>query len=186
MHPKDAEGIANSVDPDQTAPPGAVWSWSALFAQTCLSENFGSLRYCKIHKYLIIRKFAVIIVKFIQGDRRVMHPNDAEGIANSVDPDQTAPEQSDLGLHCLPRPICLKTWDHYRNCNFSKFIDRSGLLLLWILNEPGHEKTSYVISEQQRRRSACACAQSDQRLYNKGADQPAHPRSLIITLLSTA
>ena len=22
-------------------------------------------------------------------------------------------EQSDLGLHCLPRPICLKTWDHY-------------------------------------------------------------------------
>ena len=24
MHPKDAEGIANSVDPDQTAPLGAV------------------------------------------------------------------------------------------------------------------------------------------------------------------
>ena len=35
-----------------------------------------------------------------------MHPKDAEGIANSVDPDQ---EQSDLGLHYLPRPICLKT-----------------------------------------------------------------------------
>ena len=29
------------------------------------------------------------------------------GIANSVDPDQTAhAEQSDLGLHCLFRPIC--------------------------------------------------------------------------------
>ena len=40
-----------------------------------------------------------------------MHPKDAEEIANSVDPDQTAPlEQSDLGLHCLPRPICLKTF----------------------------------------------------------------------------
>ena len=26
-------------------------------------------------------------------------------IANSEDPDQTAAEQSDLGLHCLPRPI---------------------------------------------------------------------------------
>ena len=39
MHPKDAEGIANSVDPDLTAPLGAVWSGSALFAQTCLSEN---------------------------------------------------------------------------------------------------------------------------------------------------
>ena len=45
MHPKDAEGIANSVDPDQTAPLGAVWSGSALFAQTCLSEKLGKLRY---------------------------------------------------------------------------------------------------------------------------------------------
>ena len=32
MHTKDAAGIANSVDPDQTAPLGAVWSGSALFA----------------------------------------------------------------------------------------------------------------------------------------------------------
>ena len=44
MHLKDAEGIANSVDPDQTAPLGAVWSRSALFAKTCLSENLGNLR----------------------------------------------------------------------------------------------------------------------------------------------
>ena len=44
MHPKDAAGIANSVDPDQTAPLVAVWSGSALFAQTYLSENLGSLR----------------------------------------------------------------------------------------------------------------------------------------------
>ena len=34
--------MANSVDPDQTAPWGAVWSGSTLFAQTCLSENLGS------------------------------------------------------------------------------------------------------------------------------------------------
>ena len=45
---------------------------------------------------------------------RVMSPNDAYGMANSVDPDQTAPlrllyEQSDLGLHCLSRHICQKT-----------------------------------------------------------------------------
>ena len=46
MHPKDAERIANSVDPDQTAP--LVWSGSALFAQTCLSENLGKLRYVEI------------------------------------------------------------------------------------------------------------------------------------------
>ena len=45
MHPKDAARIANSVDPDQTAPLGAVRSRSALFAQTYLSENLGSLRY---------------------------------------------------------------------------------------------------------------------------------------------
>ena len=45
MSPNDADGMANSVDPDQTAPLGAVWSGSALFAQTCLSKNLGSLRY---------------------------------------------------------------------------------------------------------------------------------------------
>ena len=32
----------------------------------------------------------------------VMRLNDADGIANTVDPDQTAQEQSDLGLHRLP------------------------------------------------------------------------------------
>ena len=34
-----------TVDPDQTAPLGTVWSGSALFAQTYLSENLGSVRY---------------------------------------------------------------------------------------------------------------------------------------------
>ena len=33
---------ANSVDPDQTAPIGAVSFGSTLFAQACLSENLGS------------------------------------------------------------------------------------------------------------------------------------------------
>ena len=37
--PNDADGMANSVDPDQTTPLGA------LFAQAYLSENLGSLRY---------------------------------------------------------------------------------------------------------------------------------------------
>ena len=41
MSPNDADGMANSVDPDQTA----VLSGSALFAQVYLSENLGSLRY---------------------------------------------------------------------------------------------------------------------------------------------
>ena len=43
MSPNDVDGMANSVDPDQTAPLGAVWSGSALFAQAYLSENLGSL-----------------------------------------------------------------------------------------------------------------------------------------------
>ena len=34
-----------------------------------------------------------------------MHPKDADSIANS--------EDSDLGLHYLPRPICPQTQDHY-------------------------------------------------------------------------
>ena len=41
MSPNNADGMANSVDPDQLA----VWSRSALFAQAYLSENLGSLRY---------------------------------------------------------------------------------------------------------------------------------------------
>ena len=45
MHRKDVDGMANSVDPDQTAPLGEVWSGSALFAHTYLSENLWSLRY---------------------------------------------------------------------------------------------------------------------------------------------
>ena len=41
---KHGNGIANSEDPDQTATLGAVRSGSALFAQTYLSENLGSVR----------------------------------------------------------------------------------------------------------------------------------------------
>ena len=47
---KRSSRIANSVNPDQTAPRtdqiaflGAVWSGSALFAQTYLSKNLGDL-----------------------------------------------------------------------------------------------------------------------------------------------
>ena len=41
MSPKDSDGMANSVDHDQTA------SKSTLFAQACLSENLGSLQYIR-------------------------------------------------------------------------------------------------------------------------------------------
>ena len=35
---KRTERMANSADTDQTAPVGAVWSGSTMFAQTHLSE----------------------------------------------------------------------------------------------------------------------------------------------------
>ena len=44
VSPNDADGMANSVVADQTAPLGAVWPGSALFAQAYLSGNLGSLR----------------------------------------------------------------------------------------------------------------------------------------------
>ena len=46
---KDANGIANSEDPDQTAPRKTAplgCSGSALFAQTNMSENLRSLWLC--------------------------------------------------------------------------------------------------------------------------------------------
>ena len=55
MGPNYADGMANSVDLDQTAPLGAVWSGSALFAQAYLSEKLGSLRYLILLKFFATR-----------------------------------------------------------------------------------------------------------------------------------
>ena len=61
MCPNDADGMANSADPDQTAPLGAVWSGSALFAQAYLSKNLGSLRwYDYVIEFLQEKKAEVI------------------------------------------------------------------------------------------------------------------------------
>ena len=68
--------------------------------------------YRNVPKFSAARKFSCNQSK-IQTKRpnlRVFCYKDANRIANSEDPDQTAlEEQSDLGLHCLPRPICRKT-----------------------------------------------------------------------------
>ena len=92
MHPKDAEGIVNNVDPDQTAP---------------LSENLGSLRYFLLDyhenpKNSDTKTIAVIIQKIptIWIYLRVMRPKDADGMANIVDPDQTAPLGSRVYIVC--------------------------------------------------------------------------------------
>ena len=64
----------------------------------------------KFLNFWMPENFAVIYLKFKQRspNLRVFCQNDANGIANSDDPDQTAP-LSDLGLYCLPRPICPNT-----------------------------------------------------------------------------
>ena len=65
-------GMANSVDPDQTAP--LVWSGSALFAKACLSENLGSLRYC--YTPIVIKVTSKICFYFISCQKSI--PEDAE------------------------------------------------------------------------------------------------------------
>ena len=42
--------MANSVDPDQTAPLGAVWSGYALFAQSYLSVYLENLQQIIVSK----------------------------------------------------------------------------------------------------------------------------------------
>ena len=69
--------LANSIDPDQTNPPGAVWLGSALFATLCvvwMHYSYGKTIYHKRTMWL---------------SHGVMHPEYADGLANSVDPDQT-------------------------------------------------------------------------------------------------
>ena len=64
MSPNDVDGMANSVDPDQTAPLGAVWSGSALFAQAYLSKNLGSLRYAIKFQILQTRLYLHLSILF--------------------------------------------------------------------------------------------------------------------------
>ena len=57
--------MANSVDPDQTAPEGAVWSGSALFAYVILSDSLvleilGHLPYFFVKK-MPFRAITVVI-----------------------------------------------------------------------------------------------------------------------------
>ena len=40
-------------------------------------------------------------------------------MAKDIDRDQTAP---DLGLQCLPKPVCSKTWDHYSITQVSSYL----------------------------------------------------------------
>ena len=88
-------------------------------------------QYCKVPKFWDTRNLCCNLPK-IQTKRpnlRVFDQKDVNGIANSKDPDQTAPlGADDLGLHCLPRPICPKTKGHYGKLSLLSFLGLKTLL----------------------------------------------------------
>ena len=62
---------------------------------------------CTLDKFLVSDSHYFFALKMLfYMVSRFNCPKDADGMANSVDPDH---EQSDLGLHCFPRPVCPKT-----------------------------------------------------------------------------
>ena len=67
----------------------------------------GSDAYRKVPKFSDAGKHCCKLpeIQTKRPNHRIFCPKHANEIANSEDPDQTAP----LGLHCLPRPICPKT-----------------------------------------------------------------------------
>ena len=173
------------------------------------------ISYCKFPKYLDTQKiccsYSEIWTMWLY--HRVNSPNDADGMANSVDPDQTAPSRSSLIWVCtvcpclsvrklriitvldsnvslavygpchislIPSQVKFAKWGKLKyskkhlmtasRCKSSPpelittfYCTNEGLSeLLFKIFEPGHEKT-------------CLMSYAN----NKGADQPAHPRSLI-------
>ena len=128
------------------------------------------MAYCKVPKFSGTRKLCCNLPKF-QTKRqkfRAFYQNDANGIANSEDPDQTAEEQSDLGLDCLQtylfenlgslgydksmnRPedqwSCKRSPDYNHNCETRKmgninFLDVQEQQTLWSLIGSGRISNS--------------------------------------------
>ena len=59
------------------------------------------LRNVMILNNRVLINIAVITVKLKESTKSRSHSKNADGMVNSADPE----EQSDLGLHCLPRPL---------------------------------------------------------------------------------
>ena len=141
MSPNNADGMANSVDPDQTAPPlGAVWSGSTLFAQAYLSENFGSLRYML----------------------------DFSSLVNSLQQDCLENSWAERVMWSCALPVFGASSDQSclsdRNVHSSNQAVRTLLCVMIFLKSMSHTTTNQQndLCTQQRLRSAWASAQSDQ------------------------
>ena len=91
--------MANSVDPDQTAPIGAVCSGSTLFASILNSSVI-------LGNYLQQTTSADVIFRciFFLGALRVKSLKIVLTSAKSVDPDEMQQYAAfHLGLHCFPK-----------------------------------------------------------------------------------
>ena len=82
MSPNDANGMANSVDPDQTAPLAAVWSGSALFAQAYLSENLASLRKCS---FFFNEQLSICILPIIRKSIKLSKINSSPNFPETIE-----------------------------------------------------------------------------------------------------
>ena len=82
------------------------WNFADIFRITGNEYKMTEITYRKVPKFSDAKKLCCNLPKILtkRPNLKVFCQNDANGIANSEDPDQ----QSDLGLHCLPRPICPK------------------------------------------------------------------------------
>ena len=92
-----ADGMANSVDPDQI---GAVWFGSALFAQAYLSKNLGSLRYSE--------HFLLYSIHFPLSLTVISYNMDRVKWIWYLSPMRAAKVQASLRIHCVsPEPSLL-------------------------------------------------------------------------------
>ena len=73
---KDVDEKINRIDSDQTAPNGSVWSGSALFAQTYLSQylNFFGISYIAILVQNIILNYPSWHIHYLFGYMRGFSP----------------------------------------------------------------------------------------------------------------
>ena len=71
-------------------------------------------------------------------------------MANSVDPDQTPQNvASDLGLHCLQRPICPNSWCYNGNIGNKVDLIIECIFFFFFFNQFCSQTYSATISESQ-------------------------------------
>ena len=107
-------------------------------------------------------------------------------MANSVDPDLTVKQQCDQGEHCLHRPVCQSLWWLSPLIPLLTICVTKSLSNEYVTNKDRMSEFSYFyISKPAITFNWASSWENLFLLYanNKGADQPAHPRSLISTFV---